>query len=138
MNLEFNSLFIKYSKTSDDQIMGKITESQVKENLCYYYALVFSKVFGGTLYSIKLKDEKLKIELDPSRIGNHAFVLLNGQNYDYAHQGVELSELMGSLDLNDYEVLELNEQEFLNFWDVSSKELKNINLTASKIKKYLS
>lgn len=137
MNLQnFNSWFIKSITTPDDELMGKPTPHQIKNNLCYFYALTLHFFFKtGTLCTAKMKPEIERTILDPLLINNHAFIKIDNLYYDFTHNQGELEYTALLSNPEQYNYIEHKDiADFNLHWNISKKELILIKKTANKIK----
>ena len=122
--MDFNELFLQHITTGIDDLIGRPTESQLNENLCYYWAYVFSKVIGGHLCSFRMTREA-KINTQFDKISEHAFVQLDNKFYDSRHLGgVDWAADLypNDFDLSDYTVVEYSSDDaFLSDWGVQTE-----------------
>lgn len=138
---DFNKILIECSKLPLDDVMGSVSEKDFSDFLCYYWAYIFNSIYGGQLYSIKIKKNKDTVE-NFNNIYEHAFVNLNGKYYDSRHlSGVSLiSEFFqesSNFNLTDYSLIEYeSSDQFLYDWDVHH-EKNNYDKTIKKIKKII-
>jgi len=130
MNTNLNQIILEYTKTELDEVMGQVQESDLSQYLCYYWAYIFYKLYGGTLCSLKIKAE-LKNEKDIDKIYEHAFVIKNDYYYDSRYSTSGLKDIQHFLpnssefNINDYFVKEYdNEDDFLNDWNVLDQKTK--------------
>lgn len=141
MDNNLNKLIIDNTKTDLDHLMGQVQESDLSKYLCYYWAYVFYKIYGGKLCSIKIKPE-LKNERDIENIYEHAFVKKNDVLFDsrYLNGINSLQDFLPNtqeFNLNDYTLKEYdNDTDFLNDWQVLDQKEK-YDKTITKIKKAL-
>ena len=115
----FNSLFIKNGKAIDGG--GRPKKSEFSSGICFYWAYVFNKVFGGKLITLISED------FSSTSFAGHAVVFYKGKYFDGDHP-----EGVGSIrDFNMDTVRVVRHRNlsgFSSFWKINKEVYKGTTI----------
>jgi hypothetical protein len=138
--MDFNEVFLKHAEPLME-ITGSITEAELFNNLCFYWAYVYFRVYGGQLMSYMMKKGSMEKVFNPDDWLNHAFVEKDGKYYDARHTtGVEHASLLypDGFKFSDYQLRTYDTvDEFGESWDINKRDFHKMERSATKIKKIL-